>query len=318
MLWLYIIIFIASCLLLIKSGSWAVKCLAKVGSFLKWSEFAVAFLLMALITSLPELFVSLSAAFKGRPELAFGNIIGSNIINLTLAVSIPIFIAGAIKAKSLLAQRSSVYSAAIAFLPVLLLLDGKLTRVDGIILLFSLFFYFRDIAKKKSRLEEDFDDEIKEDFALKNGFLKAIGGLLLSVALLLISAEGIVWSATLMASGVGVPLLVIAILLVALGTNLPEIIFSIKAASMGHQGMILGNLMGSVVMNSSLVLGLTVLIHPIEIFQFSPYIVGMVFTVFVAIFFAVFVRTQRKITKKEAVVLLAIYILFVATQLVIK
>ena len=136
--------------------------------------------------------------------------------------------------------------------------------------------------------------------------------------MLLLSAEGVVWSVSFLAISLGLSLTVMGALIVALGTNLPEIVFGIKAITMGHKDMVLGTLMGSVVANSTLVLGTVVLIYPLKVVNFSPYIIAIIFTVATCLFFAVFSRTGRKITRKEAVVLLGIYILFVVSQLVIR
>lgn len=309
-----IVIFIISVFVLVKAGSGAVKCLAKIAKSLKWTEFTTAFLLMAFITSLPELFVGITSALHGNPEISLGNVFGSNIINLTLAVAIAVLIAGALKAKTALAQKTSIYSAVIAVVPILLMVDGVLNRIDGVIMILLLCFYLWSVARKKDLSKER---GIQKDFAWNKSFVKAVIFFFLYVLLLLLGAEGVVWSSTEMAMSFNIPLLLIGIILVALGTNLPEIIFSVKAASSGHKDMILGNLMGSVIANSTLVLGVTVLINPIRIFTFTPFIAGMIFIVLTVIFFAIFVRTERQVTKKEAIILLLVYVLFIVTQIII-
>jgi len=94
-----------------------------------------------------------------------------------------------------------------------------------------------------------------------------------SILLLLISAEGIIRSTVYFAKYINLPLIFIGIIFIALGTNLPEITFGIKSIMMGRKEMVLGNVMGSVVVNSSLVLGALALIYPIKIASFSPFIV---------------------------------------------
>jgi len=180
-----------------------------------------------------------------------------------------------------------------------------------------LSFYVWNIAQKKDIFCEDTKKGTKKDLSLSSGFWKVLFLFLFFILLLLISAEGIVWSSKDIALFFNLPILLISILLVALGTNLPEIIFSVKAASLDHKDMILGNLMGSVIVNSTLVLGVTILITPITIFSFSPYIAGMIFVVITAFFFAIFIRTEKSINRKEAIALLFIYLLFVITQIII-
>lgn len=318
MFYFYILVFIASCLLLVRSGTWVVSSLTRIAKSLGWREFIVSFILMAFITSLPELFVGISSAFHYKPELSFGNIIGSNIINLTLVVAIAVLLAKELKCETALIQRSSIYTAIVAFLPILLMLDGKISRIDGLFLIFILIFYFKYLSQEQKRFSKVLTNGFKRDWTELKMFLKDLGIFLGGIFLLLLSAEGIVWSVSFLAISLGLSLTVIGILIVALGTNLPEIVFGIKAIAMGHKDMVLGALMGSVIINSTLVLGSTVLIYPLEIVEFSPYIVGILFTIAACLFFSVFSRTGKVITRKEGVVLLAIYILFVVFQLVIR
>ena len=311
---LYILLFLISCIVLVKAGSQAIKCLAKIAKHLKWSEFTTAFLLMGFITSLPELFVGVTSALHLKPEISLGNVLGSNIINLTLAIALPVFIAGALRAKTALSQRTSIYTVMIGVLPILLMSDGILSRIDGVVLLLILSLYIWNVSQKKDLFQEDTSHNIKKDFSLNKGLLKSIILFSIFIVLLLLSAEGIVFSSSEIAKSFGIPLLIIGIVLVALGTNLPELVFSIKAASLGHKDMILGNLMGSVIANSSLVLGVTVLIHPIRIFSFSPYLTSMIFTVVIGLLFLIFIQKDKMISRKESFVLLFLYLLFILTQ----
>lgn len=310
----YIITFVVSCLVLVRAGTWVVGSLSRIAQFLGWREFTVAFILMAFASSVPELFVGITSALHFSPELSFGNVVGSNIVNLTLAVAIGVLIAGSLKAEAAVIRRSSAYTAIIGMLPVILILDRSLSRVDGLILLLALVFYFHRFALHEERFTKVFKNKFNRDWTGFKLFLKDVGKFFGGLALLLLAAEGIVLSASFFATAAGISLVIIGALIVALGTNLPEIVFGIKAVTMGHKEMVLGNLMGSVVVNSTLVLGLTALICPLEIPNFSPYLAGILFTVATVTFFGVFSRTGREITKKEGLVLLGIYAAFVLVE----
>ena len=318
MLYFYILIFIASCLLLIMSGTWVIGSLVRIAKVLGWKKFVVASILMAFATSLPELFIGITSALHQRPQLSFGNIIGANIIVLTLVVGGGALLAKGLKFEEKILQKSSLYAAAIAFSPFLLMLDGKMSRWDGIILLLILIFYFNRLLQEQKRFTEVFIGEFKKDWTQFKLFLRNwlifFGG----ICLLLLGAEGIVFSASNLAARFNMPLVITGIFLVAIGTTLPEISFGIRSIIMGHKEMILGDVLGSVVVNSTLILGLVALISPFEIYNFSPYLIGIIFTAITCLFFAVFSRTGKEITRKEAVVLLAIYVLFVVSQLVIR
>jgi len=273
---------------------------------------------MAFATSLPELFVGLSSAFHKIPQLNFGNIIGANILNLTLGVAIAVLVAGGLKLETRVAKRDSFYTAIIAFLPLLLMLDGQVSRIDGLLLLGALAFYLSKVLKQKQKFITVFNDKIAAGLTQFKMFLKDIAILFAGVALLLLSAEGVVRSAQFLALKLNFPLVATGIIFVSLGTVLPELTFGIQAARLGHKKMILGNFMGTVVVNSTLILGLVSLISPLRISNFSPYFIGIMFTIIVAMSFALFARTGKEISKKEALSLLGIYILFIVFQLLIK
>ncbi|MFH1841231.1 MAG: sodium:calcium antiporter [Candidatus Nealsonbacteria bacterium] len=317
MIWLYILVFIFSCLVLVKSGAWLVRSLTRITKYLQMTEFVVAFILMAFATTIPELFVGIVSAFHGEPELSFGNVIGSNIINLTLAVGLGVLVAKGLKCEGAVIQRASIYTGIIALLPILLMLDGRISRVDGVILILALAFYIQRLFYHKERFTRVFNNALGKGWGRFKLFIKDFGFFFLGLSLLLLAAEGIVWSSSLLAQVMGLPLVIIGALIVALGTNLPEITFGIKAIMMGHKDMVLGNLLGAVVINSTLVLGITVLIHPLEIFSFSPYITGLLFIVFAVFFFSLFSRTGQEITRKEALFLIGLYLLFVVFELLL-
>jgi Ca2+/Na+ antiporter len=108
----------------------------------------------------------------------------------------------------------------------------------------------------------------------------------------------------------------VGILVVGLGNAIPETYFAIIAARKARNWMILGDLMGSVIVATTLVLGIVALIHPIEIVNFSPFAIARFFLIISAMFFLFFVRTERKITTKEALCLLGLYITFVLVEIV--
>lgn len=313
--WLYIIIFIISCLVLIRSGVWVVKALIRIAQFLQWREFIVASVLMAFSTSLPEIFVGITSAIAQKPELSFGVIIGSNIINLTLVIGIGVLLAKGLKFEGKILQRNSFYAGLYGLLPLLLMLDGDISRADGIILLLSLVFYFAQLLSEEERFTRIFSDHINGGWAHFKIFLKDLflfGG---AIILLLLGAEGIVFSASQLAVNFNLSLMIIGAVLIALGTSLPEIVLGAKAIAMGHKKIVLGDLMGTVVVNSSFVLGITALISPFKIADFSLYMAGIIFTVLTCFFFVIFARTDRKITTREAIFLIGIYISFLITEI---
>ncbi|MBZ9578484.1 sodium:calcium antiporter [Patescibacteria group bacterium] len=312
---LYIFIFIISCLILVRSGTWVVQALTKIAQFLKWREFIVTAVLMAFATSLPEIFIGISSALGKVPSLSFGTIIGSNIIALTLVIGIGTFLAKGLRFQGKVLQRSSFDASIITLLPLLLILDKRLSRIDGLILLSVFIFYFRQLLSQEERFTRILSNSFREDRTEFKIFLKNLGIFFGGVFLLLLSAEGIVFSASRLASVLDILLVSIGTLFVALGTSLPEITFGIRSITMGYKEMIIGDVIGSVVINSTLVLGLVALICPFEVVDLSPYLIGITFTMITALFFTIFSRTHEIISRKEAVFLFLIYIVFLLFQI---
>lgn len=132
------------------------------------------------------------------------------------------------------------------------------------------------------------------------------------------AANGIVKSASFFAEGFGFSIGLLGILIVGLGNALPETYFAIVSARRGETGMILGDLMGSVIIPTTLVLGLVALIEPIVIPNFSPFAVARAFVVISSVFFFLFVRSGRKISEKEGIFLVILYIAFWVTEIAVN
>jgi len=329
MILFYIFIFLASFVLLFWSGKLLVDTLIRVARFLQWREFVVAFFIMAIAGSLPNLFVGISSALHKIPQLSFGDIIGGNVVDLTIAIALAALIVKGLPVESRMVQTSSIFTIVIAILPLLLILDGVLGRGDGILLILAFAFYICWLFSKKERFTKVYDtNKPGTEISLVRGkipvirefkvFIKDLGKVILGIIFLLAAAEGIVKSAQFFAGSFNLPIALIGILIVGLGNALPETYFAIVSARSGQTWMVLGNLMGAIIIPATLVLGIVALIHPIEIVDFSPFAIGRLFLIISAIFFLWVVRSGQKITKKEALFLLGIYVLFVIVEILMK
>jgi len=307
---LCIFIFLGSCALLFWAGKWLIGALVRVARYLEWREFVVAFIIVAIATSIPNLFVGITAALHKIPQLSLGDIVGGNLFDLTMAVALAALFAKGLPAESKMVQTSAVFTMIAAVLPLLLLLDGTLGRGDAMALILLFFFYIFWLFSKKERFTKIYDGgktSIVKEFRV---FIKDLGRLILGLLFLLIAAEGVVYSASFFSEALNLPLGLIGILIVGVGSAIPETYFAIIAARKFQTWMILGNIMGSVVIIATLVLGIVALICPIEVEDFSPFAIARLFLIIAAMFFLFFVRTERKITTKEALFLFGLYIIF--------
>lgn len=255
-------LFIASILLLFYAGGIMIKALVLMARYLKIHEYILSFVLVALATSLPELFVGVTSAISGEPLFSLGNVIGANAFDLTLVLGIAIVLAGGISSDHTVRGRDIIFTLATLLFPVFFISDGLITRVEGFVLLLlfcAYIVYLVDQARKSPTV----DHLTAHEYTFSN-FLKNFGEFILGTILLLLSAAVVVAKGLEVAGGFALPIFFVG-LLVALGTTLPEMIFGIKSVAMRHSSMSLGNVLGSVVVNTSLVLGVVALIHPIVV-----------------------------------------------------
>lgn len=316
MLGFYIFIFIGSAIMLALSGDWLVGALARIARFLGWREFVVAFIVMALAASIPNLFVGVLAASQEIPQLSFGDVIGGNVVDLTIAIGLAtLFSASGILTGSKMVQTTSIFTIFAAILPLALILDGNLSRIDGGLLISFFIFYLFWLFSKRERFTKVYDQTLTTEKISINKFLKDLGATIGSLIILLLSAQGIVLSAKYFADFLGIPLILVGILIVGLGNALPETYFAIASAKKGETWMILGDLMGAVIVPATLVLGIVALINPFTISDFSPLIMARAFLLISAIYFLISVKTDHKISKSEGIFFLSLFILFVLLEL---
>lgn len=289
------------------------KSLTKVGFYLKLSEFVVGFIIVAFATSLPELFVGIISAFENTPELALGTIIGSNIVDLTLVIGIAAILKREIKVETKAVRTDTLYMFAITLMPLILMINRKITKLDGVILIIAFILYVRRLFKQERRFRETIDHVPRKEF------VKWVGHATVGLLLLLVSAEILVNVTSDIATDFSVPPMLIGLFLIAFGTSLPELMFEAKAVLLKHQYIALGDLIGSVIANTTLVLGITAILSSQPIVpDFMLFITSAVFMVIVAFMFMTFVDVEKHIHWREGIALILLYVLSVIVELTIR
>ncbi len=311
-MFLNVVIFLFSCFLIIFASRIIIDALYRLACRLCWKEFIVAFFAASVGAVIPELFIGVRAALKGVPELALGSIIGQNIILFTLSVAICTFILKEIVVESRTVRAGAAFALVAVTLPFILLWDGVLSRIDGVILIAACFFYIYWLFSKKDHFLKKY-----EGVSLKSSVLKDVLTVFFGFLFVVLSAEGIIYSAQNMSIHLGIPLAIFGIFVVGMGVALPETFFSIALANRGHSWMILGGLLGAISLSATLVLGTVAIISPIEVVDFSSLRVAQFFLISAGFFLFLFVRTNNKITKKEAWFLLGVYLLFLLFEFII-
>ncbi|MFH1780966.1 MAG: sodium:calcium antiporter [Candidatus Nealsonbacteria bacterium] len=312
-----IAILLGSFLLLALAGKWLIDALSRIGVYLKLKEFVLAFLIVGIGATIPNLIIGVVSALHKIPELSFGDVMGANIFDISIVVGLAALIScGGLSSNSRTVQGSSVFVIIIALLPLFLIFDGNLSRMDGAVLLAAFAVYTVWLFSKKDRFTKIYEN-YPQKFSTKE-IVKDVLIIFAGLVLLFIGGQGVVYSAMFLYETFHLPLGLIGIFIVAIGTCAPEVFFSLQAARKGQDWMILGSLMGNVVATSTFVLGVVSLITPIKIVDFSPFIIARLFLIIAALSFFFFTKTGRKITKKEGLILIGIYIAFLITQILIR
>lgn len=312
---LQILMFIGSLLLLSFLSSRLVATLVSIAKRLHWREFIVAFFVMAFAGCVPNLFIDINSVLQGLPEIAFGDILGGNLVDLTLIIAIAaLFSAKGLPAESRMVQKSALFTSAVVILPIILIWDSVLSRTDGFILLGVFGLYVWWIFSKEDRFKKAYVGRPKKIPKGRFGLWSDIIKIIIFLGLLLAASFFIIDSVQFFSVSWGIPLSLVSILVVGLGNCFPEGYFSILSARKGETWMILGDLMGSVIVCATLVLGIVCIISPFRINDLSPFLITRVFTVVASILFIVLIRSEEKISRKEGLLFLSVYIVFLLAQ----
>ncbi len=321
---LYIVILFVLCFALIKSADQVVLAVHRLSKNSTSVAFIISALFLAIATSLPELFVGITSGLSGISSLSFGNVVGANIANISLVAGIAAFITGGVNIHQKFVQREILIAGVAGILPfILVFIDGNLNRVDGLILIFAYLAYALSFFKERflhiaeNLREPDFFYKL---FRRLNHIdvnrSKEIGRLFLGIMALLFSANILVSVAKTLAGSIGIPVFLVGLIIVSIGTTLPELVFSIRSLREGEPTMFLGNLLGSIIINSTLITGIAIVLSPIQNFIFSEYLVA--FSAFIIVFFLfwLFTKSKFRLDKREALILLGLYIVFVVVEFI--
>ena len=313
MLIINILLIILGMALLIKGGDMLVDGASSLARRFKISELAIGLTVVAFGTSSPELVVSISAAVGSHPQIALGNVIGSNNFNLFLILGITGLIAPIAVQKNTVRIEIpfSLFAAVVMFLLANLNFfpneKNMLTRIDGIILLllFVLFLFYVYKNMKASNVGD-------ENISVKTlSTVKIVLFIIFGLAFLILGGKIVVNSAVAIAHALNISEKVIGLTVVALGTSLPELVTSITAIVKKSDDIAIGNIIGSNIFNICLILGVSTVINPMEyslVFNKDIYI--LVFgTVFLLL--TMFMGKKNKLDRWEAAILTAVYIGYV-------
>jgi cation:H+ antiporter len=308
-MWFPIIVLIAGFMALVWSADKFLTGAASTASNLGVSKMFIGLTVVSVGTSAPEIFVALMASLSGNPTLAIGNAIGSNIANIGLVLGITAIVAPLPFSQTVLRAELPWLLGATA-LALILLFDVELSMGDSLILLtgLAIILYLLIHSQKNAQhadaeLASSLIDELDDLPQMTNR--KAVLWLFVGLAILVASAEVLVWSATNIARELGVSDMIIGLTIVAIGTSLPELAATLGSALKGHSDIAIGNVVGSNILNILAVLAVPGLITTTTIEMAGLWRDGgmmLALTLLLALF-AYGINSRAVITRFEGVVM---------------
>lgn len=301
-----LVIFLLALWAVVQGATLATKHAGLLAESYRLSKYTIGFLIVAVLSILPELFISINSSLAGIPSFGMGLLFGGNIADLTLIVFLIIIISRrSLKVESKILKNHTSYPF-LLLLPITMGLDGQFSQIEGaVLILIGLFFYY-------SALKNDTSGDLPmEKVKIRYKSFLLLG---LSIALLLAGSHFVVDSSLAITKILNINPLLVGMLVVGLGTTMPELFFSLKAVHKGEDELAIGDLLGTVLADATVVIGFLALLRPFSFPINIIYVTGG-FMVIASFLLFYFMRSDRRVTKKEAYVLLGFWVLFVIAEL---
>ena len=295
--------------LLIAGGNWLLKSAVDLSLKLNIPKIVIGMTVVSFATSAPELIVSVNAALDGFPDLALGNVVGSNIANLGLVLAITILLSSIDVRRSFYTTDWPVMMLASLLFFFFIYFDGLLELYEGVIMIVFLFIFLVYLLRfQKKAVEEDVEPPAAMLPIWKTSLFLGIGGVALwgGSELLITGAVGL-------AQNFGVSERIIAITVVSIGTSIPELAASVIAIINKEKAISLGNLIGSNIFNLLAVLGITAIIKPIKVMDEGLltndifWMLGISFLILPL----VFIPKGLRLGWRDGLILIGVYLTFV-------
>lgn len=293
--------------ILIKGADFFVEGSSSIAKKLRIPDIIVGLTIVAMGTSAPELAVSVSAAVGGSSDIAIGNVVGSNLLNILIVLGVSAIIVPLAVDRSIFKRDFPMLMITAVILPVMTLIgDNQIGRIAGIILLVLFVGYIfltvrAALAYRKNEAEKNESETIKVLPWWKSILFTVCGA-----AVIVIGANLSVDNAVIIAGQLGISEAVIGLTVVALGTSLPELVTSVVAAKKGNSDMALGNVIGSNIFNVLLILGTTATIKPFAV-EFTT-LIDQFILLGVTAYLLVTSITGKRISRVEGATYVLIYV----------
>lgn len=309
---LEVVLIILGFILLIKGADFLVDGSSKIAKKFHIPEIIIGLTIVSIGTSMPELFVSITSAIEGYPDMAVGNVIGSNLCNLLLILGLSAVIKTIEFKKETRLIETPMTLLVTIILFVLCNIGTDITREEGIFLigLFVLFIIYTIYMGKKGEEFENKDILVEVQTDENYSTMKAILWIILGIIGLKIGGDLVVNHSITIAKALNISEKVISLTIIAIGTSLPELVTSVTAAFKGDSDIAIGNILGSNIFNILLILGVSSVITPItySVSYNNQILVLIIGTILLSLF--PFIGAKNKMTRANGFAYLVIYVIY--------
>ncbi|WP_296789375.1 calcium/sodium antiporter [uncultured Methanobrevibacter sp.] len=300
-----IVLLIVGFVFLIKGSDFFVDGSSSIASLLKIPTIIVGLTIVAFGTSAPEAAVSITSSLAGNNAMAVSNVIGSNLFNILMVIGVSALLGDLLMEKSVLNKDLPFLVAITVLFAAFILIGWNITSIEGIILLAILIAYVLYLIRS-SKKSKDANKVEKAKLSLPVSIIFIVVGL----AGIILGGDLVVKSASSIAMALGMSETLVGLTIVAIGTSLPELVTSLTALKKGENQIVIGNVIGSNIFNILFVLGASSAISEIPLD--SSMLIDVVFMIAVTILCFIFGKTQEKYDKKEGIILIALFIGYMA------
>lgn len=300
-----VVLLIVGFVFLIKGSDFFVDGASSIASILKVPTIIVGLTIVAFGTSAPEAAVSITSSLTGSNAMAVSNVIGSNLFNMLMVIGIAALFGDLLMEKKVLNRDLPFLVIITVIFVAFVFIGGNITSIEGILLLIILIGYIIYLIHD-ARKTGAMNLVEKPKFSLPKSILLIVVGL----AGIIIGGDLVVDSASAIAIAVGMSETLVGLTIVAIGTSLPELVTSLTALRKGENDLVIGNVIGSNIFNILFVLGASSAISAMTISQ--NMLIDIVFMIIITIIFFIFGKTQDKYDKKEGIVLIVLFIGYMA------
>lgn len=305
----HLLIYSVSFLLIWQGSGMIIQSVHAFSRKLKFSPFAVSFILLGLLTSVPEFSVGLQSVSERNPEIFIGNLIGGITVLFLFIIPLLAIFGKGISLKHELDIKTLAATLGVILAPSALILDGYVSNIEGFVMICLYITLLLIIERKHGIFDKENAKLLSTKVYSPKDFLKLIFG----IGLVFVSSTLIVEKTLFFAELINIPAFYISLIVISLGTNLPEISIAIRAVISGKRDIAMGDYMGSAAANTLFFGVFTILSHG-EVLTVGNYLTTFMFISTALFLFFVFSATKKYISQLDGLMLLTVYFIFLVME----